>query len=169
VDDPRVHAEFELLGLSLLQFIRRMRTHGAHDLLLLISADHGHLVTPKLPRYDLARYPDVLDTLAMLPSGDNRMPYLYVKNGMAEDMHHRFYTHWTEEEFAMMPSRQALEGGLFGPPPFYPPSADRIGDYLLIPRNLSYLWWSARPNPLLGRHGGLSRTEMLVPLIALEL
>jgi len=169
VEDPRVYAEFEQLGLSIINFLRRMRAAGRHDLLLLITADHGHLVTPKVPRYTLSNAPEFAQTLAMLPSGDNRLPYLYVKPGQEMTMQTLLRHHWTLDEFALMPSQQALQGGLFGPPPFYSRAIDRIGEWLLLPRELSYLWWSERPNPLLGRHGGLSRTEMLVPLIALEL
>ena len=103
----------------------------------------------------------------MPPSGDNRLPYLYVKNGREEQLRQLIKDHFADD-FDILPSEQAIRGGLLGLPPFYPPSAERIGELLLLPRGLSYLWWGEKADPLLGRHGGLSRTEMLVPLLAIE-
>jgi hypothetical protein len=80
-----------------------------------------------------------------------------------------FYQHWSEDEFFMVPAQDALQAGLFGQGSHHSHSHERIGDWLVLPREKSYLWWSDRPNPIIGRHGGLSRTEMLVPLIAIEI
>jgi hypothetical protein len=46
---------------------------------------------------------------------------------------------------------------------------DRLGDWILIAQDDAYLWWSDRENPLLGRHGGLSSAEMLVPFVGMLL
>ncbi|MCD6475141.1 MAG: alkaline phosphatase family protein [Anaerolineaceae bacterium] len=166
--DPRVHQDFTALGYLLHTFLQRVQNQSSRKRLLLITADHGHLVTPKDPKYDLANTPDVQTHLAMNPSGDNRLPYLYVKPDHEKDLVNAIRKHWAPSEFALLKSEDALKGGLFGEAPHYTRTPDRIGDYLLIPQGSSYLWWSNRPNPLLGRHGGLSRTEMVVPLIAVE-
>ena len=168
-DHPRLRYQFEAFGLELLRAIQRMRQNHLKDTLLLITADHGHLVTARNPKYDLLRYADMMDLLAMYPSGDNRLPYFYAATGQEQALKECFYTHWTEEEFGMLPSRTALEAGLFGTGNLHPHAKDRIGDWLVLPKGTSYLWWSDRPDPLHGRHGGLSRTEMLVPLIAIEI
>jgi hypothetical protein len=167
-DHPRLRYQFEAFGLELLRFLGRLKQHNVQDTLLLITADHGHLVTPRNPRYDLLTYPDMMDLLAMYPSGDNRLPYFYASSGKEQALKEHFYQHWSEEEFAFLPSQTALEAGLFGSNGQYERAKDRIGDWLVLPRGTSYLWWSDRPDPLRGRHGGLSRTEMLVPLIAIE-
>jgi len=166
--DPRVHHDFTTLGYLLHTFLQRTQNQSSRKRLLLITADHGHLITPKDPKYDLANTPDVQDHLVMDPSGDNRLPYLYVKPGHEQDLVNAIRRHWAPSEFALLKSEDALKGGLFGETPHYLRSLNRIGDYLLIPQDTSYLWWNDRPNPLLGRHGGLSRTEMVVPLIAIE-
>jgi hypothetical protein len=46
---------------------------------------------------------------------------------------------------------------------------DRLGDVIALARGDSYLWWANKDNPLIGRHGGLSPEEMLVPLLAVRL
>jgi hypothetical protein len=35
--------------------------------------------------------------------------------------------------------------------------------------NDAYLWWADKENPLVGRHGGLSAEEMIVPLLSVML
>jgi hypothetical protein len=69
----------------------------------------------------------------------------------------------------VMPSSQLLEAGLFGPGTPAPDTRDRLGDLIVITHQDAYLWWAAKPNPLIGRHGGLSAEEMLVPLLAFRL
>lgn len=168
-DHPRLRYQFEAFGLELLRALQRLRKANLKDTLLLITADHGHLVTERNPKYDLLNYPDMIDLLAMVPSGDNRLPYLYASNGNLQNVKEHFYQHWSEGEFEFIPSRTALEAGLFGPGEPYHRAKERIGDWLVLPKGTSYLWWSDRPDPLRGRHGGLSRTEMLVPLIGIEI
>ena len=34
--------------------------------------------------------------------------------------------------------------------------------------NDAYLWWADKENPLVGRHGGLSAEEMIVPLLSVS-
>jgi hypothetical protein len=60
----------------------------------------------------------------------------------------------------------AVEAGLFGAPPASPQTEDRVGDWIVIARRNAFLWGATKENTMLGRHGGLSREEMLVPLFA---
>jgi hypothetical protein len=43
-----------------------------------------------------------------------------------------------------------------------------VGSHIVFPENNAYWWWVNKENHLLGRHGGLSRDEMLVPFFAME-
>jgi hypothetical protein len=44
-----------------------------------------------------------------------------------------------------------------------------MGDLTVIARENHFLWWGDEENPLLGRHGGLTPKEMLVPFLAFRL
>jgi len=46
---------------------------------------------------------------------------------------------------------------------------NRIGDLTMIAKGHHYLWWADKENPLLGRHGGLSSQDMVVPFLAARL
>jgi len=63
----------------------------------------------------------------------------------------------------------ALDSGLFGNGPHKENVRDRLGDLIAIARGDAYLWWAPKQNIMAGRHGGLSREEMLVPFYALPL
>ena len=72
--------------------------------------------------------------------------------------------------FQVKSSADFIRAGMFGNRGEHPYLGDRAGDVVLIPREGDYLWFDpAHDNPLLGRHGGLTRTEMLVPLLAIPL
>ena len=69
-------------------------------------------------------------------------------------------------QFALLDPGYAIEKGLFGPGTPHPRLADRTGDLMAIPKGPAYLWWGEGESPILGRHGGLTAEEMLVPLVA---
>lgn len=104
----------------------------------------------------------------MLPSGENRLPYLYLHPGAEAKMNEYVDQTWNGQ-FRLMPSKQVLKSGLFGNHNIHPRLADRIGDWIAFPQEYAYWWWTEKDNLMLGRHGGLSRAEMLVPLLALVL
>jgi hypothetical protein len=39
----------------------------------------------------------------------------------------------------------------------------------VLAKNNNYLWWSEEENPLIGRHGGLTELDMIVPFLAISL
>jgi hypothetical protein len=62
-----------------------------------------------------------------------------------------------------------VDAGLFGPGTPHPEIFNRIGDLIVAAKGSAYWWWAAKENPLIGRHGGLSADEMLVPFLAAKL
>ncbi len=168
-DDERVRLEFAAFSRQLAYFVGSRQKRARGDTLLLITADHGHIFTPKKPEYEVRNHPELLDCMVMVPTGEARMPLVYLRPGREE----RFLRYLEETwpgEFLAVPSEQAVMAGLFGSGAVYPPFRDRVGDWVVFPQGDSYWWFSTnRDNPLLGRHGGLNRTEMLVPLLSINL
>jgi hypothetical protein len=166
--DERVARELEVFSLQLGHFIRQQRLRGQGDTLLLITADHGHISTPLQPEYELRRHPDLMRCLAMSPSGEARLPLVFLRSGFETQFLDYLQAAWPEQ-FRAIPSEQALAAGLFGPGEIYARLADRAGNYVVIPQENAYWWFGARDNLLRGRHGGLTRTEMIVPLFSTAL
>jgi len=168
-EGPRPEAEF-------LDFSRHVKEYlidaldpaSSGSSLLVITADHGQITTPHRDHYNLADHPALADMLHMLPTGENRLAYLYVRPGCLTAVREYIQDQWPDQ-FLVMESREATEKGLFGPPPPHPDWGDRTGDLIMIARGKAYLWWPRVKNPLLGRHGGLSPAEMTVPLFTLRI
>jgi len=136
------------------------------DTLFLIASDHGHLrVLPKREVINLSRYPKLKGALALPPTGEYRASYLYAKPGRLEGLEEGLIRRFGSR-LVVLRSSEALAGGLFGCGKVKAETPDRIGDLLVIPKGPQALRWPYDEFKLLGRHGGLSEEEMLVPLIA---
>ena len=168
-NDKRVSMQFEAFSaLFERALLNNLSESSAENVLLITIADHGSIVTPKKPRYDLVNHLDLMDHFVMQPTCENRLAFFYVKPGKKQAVRDYFQETWPGE-FDLLDSDAALESGLFGDAPFNKDIRDRIGNLVAIARGDAYLWWAPKPNPLAGRHGGLSKEEMLVPFYALPL
>lgn len=164
--DARTDLEFAVFSRSLSYFLRERRLAARNDTLLLVTADHGHLFTPRDARYELRNHPTLMDMLVMSPSGEARLPFVYLRPGREADFLAYVEQAWPGE-FCAIPSQQAIAAGLFGETGTYARLADRLGDFVLVPQGGAYWWFAPRDNPLAGRHGGMSPTEMLSPLLGM--
>jgi len=156
-------AEFDLFLHSMEEHFLKPGVETPKRTLVLLTADHGQITTPKDPDFDLANHPELLQMLHLNPTGENRLAYLHVRPGQVEAVQAFFNKTWGDQ-FTLIPSHKLLENGFFGPGTPSPQAGERIGDLTVISRGNAYLWWAERPNPLEGRHGGLSADEMVVPL-----
>ena len=168
-DDERVAMQFEAFSqLFERALTEKLSTASAENVLLIAVADHGSITTPKNPHYDLANHSNLTDNFVMQPTCENRLAFFYIKPGKIDAVKNYFKENW-QDEFELLESSEALARGLFGKDPFNKDIPDRIGNLVAIARGDAYLWWAPKPNPLAGRHGGLSKEEMLVPFYALPL
>jgi hypothetical protein len=168
-DSEQAQAVFvDFIQAMLENFIGRFSEATGSETLLLLLTDHGQIATPKNPDYDLHHHPRITNALHILPTGENRLAYLYPRPGGVKEIMAYFGTTWSDQ-YILVPSERALASGLFGPGSPARETRSRIGDLIAISQGDAYLWWSAKDNPLLGRHGAFSADEMLVPLLGLRL
>ncbi len=165
---PLVKDEWNAFAHFLFQFLSTARSSNHKKTLFLLTADHGQIPTEILTEYNLNTHADLIDHLVMKPSGESRLPFLFIKKGHEEKVSQYLSTHW-DQQFEMVSSTRFLDSGLMGNRKAYKGTIDRIGNYVVIPRNNAYWWWVNKENSLRGRHGGLSPQEMLVPFFAIEL
>lgn len=168
-DDSRVMLQFSAFS-NLFErgFLKNLNKAVADETLLILTADHGSIATPLNERFDLANHPQLVSHLVMQPTCENRLPFMYIKPGRVGQVRDYFAKIWPDYFYIIEPE-EALEAGLFGQGPFVGDVLERLGDLIVVTRGDAYLWWSPRPNPLAGRHGGLHINEMLVPFFALPL
>lgn len=149
-------------------FLKRISPEVAKETLLILTADHGSIATPRYEKYDLGNHPELVSCLVMQPTCEHRLPILFIKPGKVGVVRDYFAKNWPDD-FILVDPEAALESGLFGKGPFVDGVRDRLGDLIAVSKGDAYLWWSPKPNLMAGRHGGLSPMEMLSPFYALPL
>jgi hypothetical protein len=149
------------------EFLARLPDQDRKGTLLLITADHGQIRIP--PDHILTANEDgeLSGHLQVPIMGESRAAFVYPRPGRRERICEYLETAFPGW-FHIVRAEQALEAGLMGTP-VLDESRARTGELLVLPR-ADYALQRARPrSPLLGRHGGLTAQEMLVPLIGTRL
>ncbi len=169
VDLVRLRAEFEEVGRLLRDLVLKGLSVPARDgLVILVTGDHGMVTTPEETTVPVRTEPELMRPLAILPTGEGRAAFLYVRPG-AEAEVYGYFAERHPGRFVVWSGREAVRAGLFGrgEPPDY--TWDRVGDLIVVARGGSALYWGITPNQMRGRHGGVESAEMVVPLIRLKL
>lgn len=149
------------------EFISTLPAADREGTLLLITADHGMVRIPP-DRIVTANEDSHLQAHLQVPiMGESRAAFVYPRPGRSQairDYLEEAFPGW----FLVVDSRQALETGLMGKP-VSDEAYSRAGELLVLPRD-DHALQRAKPSiSLVGRHGGLTPDEMLVPLIATRL
>ena len=129
---------------------------------LVVTSDHGQVHTGDA-LYELPT--DVLEHVA-IQSGEARLRWLHARGGRANALLEAVTHHFSE--LAWIRTReQTIEEGWFGPH-ITDDGASRLGDVALAATGVHAFVDPADTGPfkLIGRHGSLTRAEMLVPLLA---
>ncbi|MDE6728501.1 MAG: alkaline phosphatase family protein, partial [Oscillospiraceae bacterium] len=101
---------------------------GLSDTLLLITADHGHIDSPKAVITD---YPDIMECLERMPSIEPRCLNLFVKDGMDEQLKAAFKKHF-DGKFMLMSKAEVMERQLFGKGEPHTHFDGMLGDYIAV-------------------------------------
>ncbi|MBI4768952.1 MAG: alkaline phosphatase family protein [Chloroflexi bacterium] len=134
---------------------------------LIVLADHGQVATPDLQSYDLRQRPEFTDLLHILPTGEHRAAFLHCRPGRVDAARSYIERAWPGR-FTVEDQPAVMASGLLGRK-LDPRTPARLGELLVLSRGAAHLWWAAKEDHLLGRHGGLSAEEMLVPYLAARL
>ena len=175
------HYEAELAGFSYLlqrELIAKTPAQTAADVLLLVTADHGHInVSPRDALY-LNRYPTFVRSLAVSHTGKRILPW-----GSPRDLFVRVQEEclpeiasWLARRLAgratVMTSDEALRQQLFGLGKCHRYFKRRVGNLLILPHGNALIWYEhlkGKKFTLRGMHGGLRPDEMLIPLAVAHL
>jgi len=132
------------------------------DTLLLITADHG-LVDGETILFHQDQ--EMMDCMIRRPSMEARALNLFVK----EECRERFETLFHErygDRFLLLPMEEVHRLGLFGSGNDHPRLKRMLGNYLSIAVGDAVLRTKNVIHP--ADHGGMTRDEMMIPLIAIE-
>lgn len=168
VEDKGVLREVKKIDKEFANFIRRIRSTKS---IIIITADHGLITVPKNRQIDTLKYAELNKFLRIPLCGEGRMGYAYVKAGREKE-----FEEYVKNKLGfcceLMKSEEAVNKGWFGKGKMHPCFKDRIGDYLLIMKeNYGIKDFVADSDPEdqnIGRHGGVSKEEMFVPLFVVR-
>lgn len=134
---------------------------------VIVTADHGFVDTSPADTIDLDDHPGLRETLVLPLCGEPRAAYAYVRPTCATRFKDYVRTHLADR-VRLFNRAEILRRGWLGPGAPHPALADRLGDYVLIPRGHAILrdWLMGEDRYThIGVHGGLSAAEMRVPLV----
>ncbi len=160
-------AEFRHVNYGLGEFLRRLPAEDREGTLLLITADHGQIRIPAEKVITATQEPALSRHLWAPVTGESRAAFLFPRPGQREALR-RYLIETYPGWFAVMDSKQAVDAGLMGAPA-HDETYARAGELLALPRGDHALQHKPSTTPLIGRHGGLTPDEMLVPLIGVRL
>jgi predicted AlkP superfamily pyrophosphatase or phosphodiesterase len=149
------------------EFLDALPAQDRDGTLLVLTADHGQMRIPEEQILNADRDPGLSRHLLVPIVGESRAAFVYPRPGHAAALRHHLETTYPDW-FAILDSGAALEAGLMGHP-IADESYARSGELLVLPKGSRALQHRAPPLDLVGRHGGLTQDEMLVPLIGARL
>lgn len=165
IGSQRVADHLLELDAALASFSDALRASGA---LLLVTADHGLIDTDAQHTLYVHDHPVIEEALTLPLCGEPRTAFCYLR-----PRHLPRFLDYVRDLLGhcckAVPSEQLIEQGFFGLGDAHPALASRIGDYTLLMKE-NYIIRQRlpfeQPFTQIGVHGGLSRAEMEVPLIA---
>ena len=163
--DLEIGRVFELLGYA----ARALRRDVARRVTVTVTGDHGQVPATRADDFRLDRRPAISRLMARPLAGDRRAAFFQATPGHREELGRRLNRDLPTGSM-VLPMETAVESGLFGPRPFHPELADRLGDWLALvpaPVGVTNPAPGRRPGSrfLLAAHGGLDLDELLVPFI----
>ena len=147
-------------------FLRDIRRSNSW---VLVTADHGFIDSPTRRVISLDDHPQLAALLLRPLCGERRVAYCYVAAENRPAFEDYVRRHLARAAHLYLSDR-LISAGWFGPPPYHPRLASRVGDYTLVMKdNWTIKDWlpGEKRFAMLGVHGGISDSEMRVPLIAL--
>lgn len=139
--------------------------------LLLVTADHGHTSISKKNTIIFEKYPEFQSYLTASPCGEARAAMLYIHPEKRKEFEQFVHKHW-KKCCTMHQASELIEKNYFGL--FKPHRAlkERVGDYILLAKE-GYAFREhkiTKKNPFqIGNHGGLSKEELEVPLVMVNI
>ena len=132
------------------------------DTLLLITADHGMMEAECV---EWTAHPDLLECLVRPPSIESRAVNLFVKPEKRE-VFERLFSECFGKDFLLLTREQVLSEGLLGTGNDHPKLEAMMGDYLAVAVGRKALRVESKGYK--GEHAGMTKEEMVIPLIAIE-
>lgn len=166
-ESRKVGGHFKEIERELERFAKKLEGKGA---VLLVTADHGLVTHVREDRVDLNKHPKLRECLACAMGGEPRVIFCHVLAGK-ERQFEKYVREKLRKYCELYKSKELVDKGLFGLGKGHAGLLDRIGNYTLVAKK-NYILRERLVGEKIklrggkkGDHGGLSKEEMMVPLI----
>lgn len=157
----------DILNLLDNQFSELLEKAKNTETLFIVTADHGLIDTSPDRILKISDYPAIQECLILPLCGEPRVPYCYIRPSKKEQFDIAVADHLGAycDRYNLS---DVLNRPLYGLGKRNPKIFDRIGDEILIMKENYILTdniLNEKSKDFIGYHGGLTKDEMLVPLI----
>jgi hypothetical protein len=164
VGSPEALAHFTRVDAAFAGLLERL---AGTDTVIVATADHGFMDSAGDAVLSLEDSPGLPSLLRYPLCGERRVVFCHVLPGRERE----FATEaadWLGSRADVLPSRQLVDEGWFGPGTPHPDIDERIGQVAILMRERNTLkdWVYGEPRFLhIGNHGGTSGDELRIPLV----
>ena len=140
---------------------------GVSDTVFVIAADHGFM---DLDFIELEEHPRLAECLSLPLCGEDRCVHCYVYPARKRQFEEYVKKHLSDV-CTMRTRKELLEQDFYGLFEAHPKLYGRIGDYVLVCKKqyaIRDTLLGERHKDFVANHGGMSRDEMVVPLVVYQ-
>lgn len=134
---------------------------------LIVTADHGFVDVPDSNKLRVKDIPGLRECLVLPLMGEPRSPYCYLRSRKEKEFK-EIWEKYLSSYSSLFQIDEMVEKEIFGRNTINPKFTDRVGDYVIVMNDgfvlLDNVVLEHEMN-LKGYHGGMTKDEMLVPLI----
>lgn len=138
------------------------------ETLVFITADHGHT---DIENILLSDYPELTSMLIRPVALEARSVSFFIKDACLEAFKEMFLSLFGKD-FILMTKEEVLDKKLFGSAvlekDMLQKNSASIGDFLAVAVRNKALLWSEKSKRFKSHHAGITKEEMIIPLIAVE-
>lgn len=166
-----VQIEISKLSDGLLKFLGKVNLDVSTKVALIVTSDHGQVTVDLKDTIYLDEIEGLVECLKNPPTSGTRNAFLNVKKGKIEFVLQLLSKH-LEGQAYILEMEEAIKNNFFGDSNGSIRFLERTGSILLIALSgytLGYHYTQDFELKLLGRHGGLSLDEMLIPFACAKL
>lgn len=152
------------------KFTKLLKALKGTDTTIIITADHGHKDIPKERIIEIKDHPIIAEALTMPLSGEPRAAYCYIHPSKASQFK-SYITKNLAHTCTLHTSEELIKKGYYGEGKPNKNLHNRVGDYILLMKEnyaIKDTLMTEKGNRNKSMHGGLSKDEMLVPLIVIK-
>lgn len=166
MQSKKVRKHFEKICDKLDSFLESLE-----NAIVIITADHGFIDTTKSKVINLADHPKLKETLTLPLCGEGRFVYCYVYPSKRKDFRRYVKQHF-KNICSLYKSEELIKRNYFGLFKSNEKLLDRIGNYVLVMKDnyiIKDLAIGEKIHFDIGNHGGVSKEEIFVPLVVIDI